>query len=93
MQPFIQDEFGLSKAQLGGVTSAFSISSGAAQLPAGWLADRIGPTWLITIGVLGVGIGGALVGISNSYTMLLVSRSWFSTSFPTRGKRCRNCGG
>jgi MFS family permease len=72
MQPFIQDEFGLSKAQLGGVTSAFSISSGAAQLPAGWLADRIGPTWLITIGVLGVGIGGALVGISNSYTMLLV---------------------
>ena len=57
MQPFIQDEFGLSKAQLGGVTAAFSLSSGAAQLPAGWLADRIGPTWLITIGVLGVGIG------------------------------------
>lgn len=71
MQPFIQDEFGLSKAQLGGVTGAFSFSSGASQLPAGLLADRIGPTWLITFGVLGVGIAGALVGLSNSYTMLL----------------------
>ena len=72
MQPFMQDEFGLSKAQLGGVTAAFSLSSGASQLPAGWLADRIGPTWLITAGVLGVGIGGVLVGLSHSYAMLLV---------------------
>ena len=72
MQPFMQDEFGLSKAQLGGVTAAFSLSSGASQLPAGWLADRIGPTWLITIGVLGVGIGGVFVGLSHSYAMLLL---------------------
>jgi MFS family permease len=72
MQPFMQDEFGLSKAQLGGVTAAFALSSGASQLPAGWLADRIGPTWLITIGVLGVGVGGVLVGLSQSYAMLLM---------------------
>jgi MFS transporter, FSR family, fosmidomycin resistance protein len=72
MQPFIQDEFKLSKARLGGVTAAFSLSSGASQLPAGWLADRIGPTWLITAGVLGVGIAGTLVGSSHSYTMLLI---------------------
>jgi MFS family permease len=72
MQPFIQDDFGLSKARLGGVTAAFSLSSGAAQLPAGWLADRIGPTWLITIGVLGVGLAGVLVGLSHSYTTLIV---------------------
>jgi MFS family permease len=72
MQPFIQDEFKLSKAQLGGVTAAFSLPSGASQLPAGWLADRIGPTWLITVGVLGVGVGGLLVGLSHSYVMLLM---------------------
>lgn len=72
MQPFIQDEFGLSKAQLGGVTAAFSLSNGASQVPAGLLADRIGPTWLITIGVLGVGIAGMLVGLSSSYTILLL---------------------
>jgi MFS family permease len=73
MQPFIQDEFRLSKAQLGGVAAAFSLSSGASQLPAGWLADRIGPTWLITIGVLGVGLGGLLVGLSHTYLMLLAA--------------------
>lgn len=71
MLPFMQDEFGLSKARLGGVTAAFSLSSGASQLPAGWLADRIGPTWLITVGVLGVGLAGLLVGFSSSYAMLL----------------------
>jgi DHA1 family multidrug resistance protein-like MFS transporter len=72
MLPFIQDEFGLNKARLGGVSAAFSVSSGVSQLPAGWLADRVGPTWLITAGVLGVGIGGFLVGLSHSYIMLLI---------------------
>jgi MFS family permease len=72
MQPFIQDEFKLNNAQLGVVTSAFSLSSGLAQLPAGWLADRIGPTILITVDILGVGAGGLLVGLSHSYIMLIV---------------------
>lgn len=72
MQPFIQDEFRLNNAQMGGITSAFGLSSGAAQLPAGWLADRIGPTILITIGVVGVGIGGLLIGLSHTYIMLMI---------------------
>ena len=72
MLPFMQDEFRLNKAQLGGITAAFSVSSGMSQLPAGWLADRVGPTWLITMGVLGVGIGGLFVGLSHSYIMLLI---------------------
>jgi len=72
MLPFMQDEFRLNKAQLGGITAAFSVSSGASQLPAGWLADRVGPTWLITMGVLGVGIGGLFVGLSHTYIMLLI---------------------
>jgi DHA1 family multidrug resistance protein-like MFS transporter len=72
MLPFMQDEFRLSKAQLGGITAAFSVAGGASQLPAGWLADRIGPTWLITMGVLGLGIGGLFVGLSHTYIMLLI---------------------
>ena len=75
MLPFMQDEFSLNKAQLGGITAAFAISSGVSQLPAGWLADRLGPTWLITMGVLGVGVCGLLVGLSNSYFMLLACLS------------------
>jgi DHA1 family multidrug resistance protein-like MFS transporter len=54
------------------VTSAFSLSAGAAQFPSGWLADRIGPTILITTGILGVAIGGALVGISHTYILLII---------------------
>jgi len=53
------------------VTSAFSISAATGQLPAGWLADRIGPTVLIIIGILGVAVAGVLVGISHTYVMLL----------------------
>jgi MFS family permease len=48
-------------------------SSGAAQLPSGWLADRIGPTILITIGILGVAVGGMFVGLSQTYIMLIIA--------------------
>ncbi|MFC1535477.1 MFS transporter [Thermodesulfobacteriota bacterium] len=72
MLPYIQEEFKLNYARSATVTSAFSLSSGASQLPSGWLADRIGPTILITIGIFGVAMGGLLVGLSNSYTTLIV---------------------
>jgi MFS family permease len=71
--PYIQSEFDLNYNRAAYVTSAFSLSSGAAQLPAGWLADRLGPTILITIGTLGVAIGGMLVGLSQTYIMLIVA--------------------
>src|SRR5512138_2759127 len=64
MLPFIQEQFGLSYFRSGLVTSAFSISSATGQLPSGWLADRIGPTILITIGIVGVAIGGIFVGLA-----------------------------
>ncbi|MCR4394309.1 MAG: MFS transporter [Dehalococcoidales bacterium] len=73
MLPFIQQEFNLNYARSAAVTSAFSLSSAAAQLPAGWLADRIGPTILITIGVLGVAVGGMFVGLSHTYIVLLIA--------------------
>jgi MFS family permease len=71
MLPYIQQEFKLNYAQSATVTSAFSLSSGAAQLPSGWLADRIGPTILITIGIFGVALGGLAVGLSHTYAMLI----------------------
>jgi len=54
--PFIRDEFSLDYAQSGLVLSVFAISYGIGQLPAGWLADRIGPIALILIGTLGVAV-------------------------------------
>jgi MFS family permease len=73
MLPFIQQEFNLNYERSAAVTSAFSISSAAAQLPSGWLADRAGPTILITLGILGVAIGGLFVGFSHTYIVLLVA--------------------
>jgi MFS family permease len=70
--PFIRTEFGLDYTQASFVTSAFALANGAGQLPAGWLADRIGPMALIMVGILGVALAGVLVGISQTYVMLLV---------------------
>ena len=70
--PFIRDDFALDYTQAGLVVSVFSLSYGIGQLPAGWLADRIGPRILITIGICGVALVGFLVGLSQTYIMLIV---------------------
>ena len=73
MLPFIRKEFGLGYRQASYVTSSFALANGAGQLPAGWLADRFGPTKLIMVGILGVALAGILVGSSQTYVMLLIS--------------------
>jgi MFS family permease len=70
--PSIRTEFNLSYPQSSIVTTSFALSGGAAQLPSGWLADRINPVILIAVGTVGVAVGGVLVGISTTYIMLLV---------------------
>lgn len=70
--PFIRDEFALDYTRAGFVISAFSIVYGASQLPAGWLADRVGPLTLITTSICGVAVTGILAGLSQNYTMLLI---------------------
>ena len=70
--PFIRDEFALDYTRAGLVISAFGVVYGVSQLPAGWLADRIGPRTLITIGICGVAVAGLLIGLSTTYIMLIV---------------------
>ncbi|MFC2035062.1 MFS transporter [Chloroflexota bacterium] len=70
--PFIRDDFGLDYTQSGLVVSAFGLAYGIGQIPAGILADRIGPRKVITIGICGVAIVGILVGLSQSFSMMLV---------------------
>ncbi|MFC2001113.1 MFS transporter [Chloroflexota bacterium] len=72
MLPLIRDEFALDYTRSGMVYSAFALSYGFSQLPAGWLADRFGPRLLITIGICGVAAAGLLVGLSQTYIMLMV---------------------
>ena len=69
--PYIRDGFGLTYAQTGLVVSAFTLAYGIGQLPAGWLADRIGPKYVLTVGIAGVGLAGAAVGLSIGYGALI----------------------
>ncbi len=71
--PFIRDSFALSYAQAGGVVSAFTLAYGISQLPAGWLADRVGRRYLITVGISGVAVAGAIAGLTSSYTGLILA--------------------
>ena len=71
--PFIRDEFGLDYTRAALVVSAFSVPYGIAQLPSGWLADRVGPRLLLLVGTSGVASAGLLVGVSTTYMMLLLA--------------------
>jgi len=72
LQTFIRDEFILNKTQLGFLGTAYNLPYGLSQLPAGWLADRIGSRTLVTIGVSGVALCGLLVGLSPTYIVMVV---------------------
>lgn len=72
LQTFVRDEFNLNKTQLGFLGSAYNLPYGLSQLPAGWLAGLIGPRILTTIGVSGVALCGLLVGLSPTYSMMVV---------------------
>jgi len=72
LSPYIRDEFSLDYTQAGWVISAFTMAYGLGQLPAGWLADRIGPRIMLTIGICGVAVAAFLIGLSQTYILLLV---------------------
>jgi MFS family permease len=69
--PFIRSTFDLDYTQSGVVISAFTLASGIGQLPAGWLADRIEPRKLLTVGISGVALAGILVGLSHTYLLMI----------------------
>jgi FSR family fosmidomycin resistance protein-like MFS transporter len=69
--PFIRDEFALDYTRSGLILSVFSITYGLSQLPSGWLADRLGPRVLMTIGICGVAVSGIVIGLTPSYVLLL----------------------
>ena len=70
--PYIRSTFDLDYTQSGFVISAFTLACGFGQLPAGWLADRTEPRKLLTIGISGVALAGILVGLSQTYLLMIV---------------------
>jgi len=70
--PMIRSDFALDYTRAGWVVSAFSLSYGIGHLPAGWLADRIGRRIFLTLGLCGVALAGLIVGLSQTYIMMLI---------------------
>jgi MFS transporter, FSR family, fosmidomycin resistance protein len=72
--PFVRQEMDLNYFQAGLLVSALAITSGLAQILGGWVGDRIKRRWIaLTIGLAGVGLSSAVVGLMPSYTTLLVA--------------------
>jgi FSR family fosmidomycin resistance protein-like MFS transporter len=71
--PFIRNAFVLDYTESGLVISSFSLAYGIGQLPAGWLADRIGARLVITVSISGVALAGIFVGLSQTFIMIIVS--------------------
>jgi FSR family fosmidomycin resistance protein-like MFS transporter len=73
LSPYIRDALHLDYSQVAWLSSAYTFSYGLSNLPAGWLGGRIAPRLLITIGVVGVAIGGLMAGLSTNYLMLIIA--------------------
>jgi MFS family permease len=71
--PFIRSDFALDYTQSGLVVSAFSLAYGIGQLPAGWLADRVGAGLMIMVSISGVALAGLFVGLSPTFILIIVS--------------------
>src|SRR5205085_2305561 len=69
--PVWQAEFGLGYAEIGALRAVYSGCMAALQMPAGWIAERIGAPLLLGIGTALAGIG-FLVGLAAAAAILAV---------------------
>ena len=55
--PFIQEEFGASRAQLGLITTGLQVGGMATIIIIGWLADNVGVRYVLMVALLMVSVG------------------------------------
>src|ERR1700741_3862856 len=72
--PRIQSQFHLSAVEMGVVMSAFFWSYALLQLPAGFLADRLGQKKVLGFAVLWWSLATAATGIANGFKSLVALR-------------------
>jgi len=70
----IREEFGLNATAIGALGSAWALTYGIAQLPSGYLLDRIGPKFLVGAAMILWSLFQAAGGIASSYVLLMLSR-------------------
>jgi FSR family fosmidomycin resistance protein-like MFS transporter len=73
MLPIWQSEFGLTYAAVGLLRGVFAGTMAGLQIPAGFLAERIGAASVLAGGTALAGLGYCLAGLSGSFAMLLAA--------------------
>jgi len=68
----VMEALSLTATRAGVLPSAFAITYAAGQMINGALVDRLNPVRYMQIGLIGSGICNVLMGVSNSFEMLLV---------------------
>ena len=72
LSPFLKEAFGLSNAQIGGLTSATAVTYAPTLVLAGWLVDRIGVRRALVIGAVVTGVFVGAVALAPSYGVMLL---------------------
>jgi MFS family permease len=67
----IREEFGVNATAIGALGSAWALTYGIAQLPSGYLLDRIGPKFLVGAAMI---LCQAAGGLAATYYQLMLSR-------------------
>ena len=71
--PWLMKDFGLSYTDVGLLTTTFFVVSGTGQALAGFVVDRVGARWVLFFGIGALSLSGIVLGLSNSYPMLLLT--------------------
>ncbi len=71
---FIRADLGLSLGQMGLLLSAFSWSYALCQLPVGALVDKVGPRWLLGIGLVVWSLAQAAGGLVATFGWFVIAR-------------------
>ncbi|MFM0052787.1 MFS transporter [Caballeronia grimmiae] len=70
----VRGDLGLTMGQMGVLLSAFSWTYAVCQLPVGVLVDRIGPRWLLGIGLIIWSISQAAGGFAATFGYFVIAR-------------------
>ena len=72
--PEMMKEFGITAAAMGLLSAAYFYPYACMQIPSGMLSDFLGPRYAVAIFFIVAGIGTALFGFADSYSVAIIGR-------------------
>lgn len=72
--PYVREGFGLTSGETGFMLGAFFLTYAYGQLPGGWLADRFGTRWMLSMYLAIWSMLTGLIGFADGFGILLILR-------------------